>query len=221
MENCVKEDLYKYLRSVGELDERMPECPDVADAWRKIAEAYLPDGIREFSGYPMVSLGWMMFLGMAIAQFWDENWTEYGQNTNIYEMLRDKRGYDNMDEYILEEVLRLDAEKRRQTSQLVGECASRTLAILRNSDIEAGTEDAFRGYVACLRQMYLYGAAVQLNRLGYHMTLIYKIPCSGVISRPAASTSCRSFFITSAGIHLRSTLTVRTRLRLRTMSIGA
>lgn len=111
MENGVKKDLYKYLRSVGELDERMPECPDVADAWRKIAEAYLPDGIREFSGYPTVSLGWMMFLGMAMAQFWDENWTEYGQNTNIYEMLRDKRGYDNMDEYILEEVLRLDAEK--------------------------------------------------------------------------------------------------------------
>ena len=51
--------------------------------------------------------------------------------------------------------------------------------------------------------------------------LNYKIPCSGVISRPAASTSCRPFFITSAGIHLRSTLTVRTRLRLRTMSIGA
>ena len=53
------------------------------------------------------------------------------------------------------------------------------------------------------------------------LILNYKIPCSGVISRPAASTSCRSFFITSAGIHLRSTLTVRTRLRLRTMSIGA
>lgn len=79
MENGVKEDLYKYLRSVGELDERMPECPDVADAWRKIAEVYLPDGIREFSGYPTVSLGWMMFLGMAMAQFWDENWTEYGR----------------------------------------------------------------------------------------------------------------------------------------------
>ena len=34
--------------------------------------------------------------------------------------------------------------------------------------------------------------------------LTYKIPESGVISRPAASTSCRSFFITSAGIHLLS-----------------
>lgn len=51
--------------------------------------------------------------------------------------------------------------------------------------------------------------------------LTYKIHRSGVISRPAASTSCRSFFITSAGIHFPSTLTVRTRLRLRTMSIGA
>ena len=63
------------------------------------------------------------------------------------------------------------------------------------------------------------------NRFDFQFTgaanLTYKIPCSGVISRPAASTSCRSFFITSAGIHLRSTLTVRTRLRLRTMSIGA
>lgn len=60
---------------------------------------------------------------------------------------------------------------------------------------------------------------LQLSALCWGLS--YKIPCSGVISRPAASTSCRSFFITSAGIHLRSTLTVRTRLRLRTMSIGA
>ena len=51
--------------------------------------------------------------------------------------------------------------------------------------------------------------------------LIYKIPELGVISRPAASTSCRSFFITSAGIHLLATLTVLTRLRLCTISIGA
>lgn len=74
------------------------------------------------------------------------------------------------------------------------------------------------------------GRDPRVTRSGYYIRkykfdelpqLIYKIPCSGVISRPAASTSCRSFFITSAGIHLRSTLTVRTRLRLRTMSIGA
>ena len=51
--------------------------------------------------------------------------------------------------------------------------------------------------------------------------LNYKIPESGVISRPAASTSCRSFFMISAGIHFLSTLTILARLRLRTISIGA
>jgi hypothetical protein len=29
---------------------------------------------------------------------------------------------------------------------------------------------AFNGYVACLRQLYLMGAAMQLKRMGYHMT---------------------------------------------------
>lgn len=36
------------------------------------------------------------------------------------------------------------------------------------------------------------------NRVVGPDDVIYKIPESGVISRPAASTSCRSFFITSA-----------------------
>ena len=29
---------------------------------------------------------------------------------------------------------------------------------------------AFNGYVACLHQLYLMGAAMQLKRMGYHMT---------------------------------------------------
>ena len=32
------------------------------------------------------------------------------------------------------------------------------------------TKEAFNGYVACLHQLYLFGAAMQLNRMGYHMT---------------------------------------------------
>ena len=32
------------------------------------------------------------------------------------------------------------------------------------------TKEAFNGYVACLHQLHLFGAAMQLNRMGYHMT---------------------------------------------------
>ena len=30
--------------------------------------------------------------------------------------------------------------------------------------------EAFEAYVSCLHQLYLFGAAMQLNRMGYHMT---------------------------------------------------
>ena len=32
------------------------------------------------------------------------------------------------------------------------------------------TKEAFNAYVACLHQLYLFGAAMQLKRMGYHMT---------------------------------------------------
>ena len=31
-------------------------------------------------------------------------------------------------------------------------------------------KEAFNGYVACLHQLYLMGASMQLKRMGYHMT---------------------------------------------------
>ena len=31
-------------------------------------------------------------------------------------------------------------------------------------------KEAFNAYVACLHQLYLFGAAMQLKRMGYHMT---------------------------------------------------
>lgn len=95
-----------------------------------------------------------------------------------------------------------------------------------DNDVNWEINEKFREIMAEVRLagfdlVYLPKIAEHYRTISDSDLLSYKIPCSGVISRPAASTSCRSFFITSAGIHLRSTLTVRTRLRLRTMSIGA
>ena len=100
------------------------------DKWEPIAKAYIPDGIREFQDFPSASLGWMMYIGMAVTKLWDTEWevmeqreqsdacinsAESRQNSterqiysnldDLYAYLRDKRGYDSMDEYIREEVL--------------------------------------------------------------------------------------------------------------------
>lgn len=168
----IHNDLHKYLTGMHEVDEHLPECQDVEEKWEQIAQSYLPDGICEFTAYPTTSLGWMMYIGMAVAKFWDEEWEIYGNIEDLYSYMRDKRGYDCMDEYIREEVLRLKGADYDALEKLVGECASRVNNALRHQNIESGTKEAFNAYVSCLQQLYLFGAAVQLKRMGYHMTKI-------------------------------------------------
>lgn len=169
LENIVRADLHSYLRSVGAVDDRMPECIDIEEKWPEIARAYMPDGIREFNSSPIVAFGWMMFVGMAMAAMWDEDWDKYRENIALYELLRDVRGFDYMDEYILEDVLHLDRAASGKYSGIVAECASRTNSILLHRNIEPGTKAAFQAFVDCLHQMYLMGMAVGLRLLGYRM----------------------------------------------------
>lgn len=168
-EELLHNDLNQYLTGLKEMDERLPECPDVEDKWAEIADAYIPDGIREFQNYPSASLGWMMYIGMAVAKMWDTEWQIYSHIENLYAYLRDKRGYDAMDEYIREDVLRLRDSDYDALEKLVGECASRVNNALTHQHFEPGTREAFNGYVTCLHQLYLFGAAVQLKRMGYRM----------------------------------------------------
>lgn len=165
------EDLHRFLVSIGRVDKILPETQDLQDLWPGVLEAYLPDGVREFEQYPVVSLGWMMFLGMAVARYWDTDWEKYNAEGGkaIYLRLRDEKGYDNLDDNILLNVLGLDEKEAEEVNKIVGECASRTLSALQRAHIEAGTEAAARVYVGALHALYTMGAAMELNALGYHM----------------------------------------------------
>ncbi|MCQ2285562.1 MAG: hypothetical protein MJZ76_01650 [Bacteroidales bacterium] len=168
-EEKIYKNLYDYLLEKNEIDSRFPEALDIEEKWPIIAQSYLPDGIREFRDFPISSLGWIMYVGMAIAQFWEDDWEIYGQMEDLYTYLRDKEGFDTMDEYIRRTVLHLKGEAFTQTEVLIQECASRANAELLHSKIEPGTKEAFEAYVSCLHQLYRMGMAVQLRRLGYHM----------------------------------------------------
>ena len=169
-EEKVHKDLIAFLQKKEALDPHVPECPDVEEKWGEIARAYMPDGAREFKDYPVVSLGWMMLIGMAMAFYWDKDWEKYSKEKNIYENRRDKRGYDNIDETVVEDVLGYSGEAAEKISELVAECASRVYGLLNHEHVEPGTEAALGCYIAALNQLYLAGMAMELNALGYHMT---------------------------------------------------
>ena len=171
-EQIFRKDLKEYLLLHDKVDERLPEAPDLEALWLKIGQAYLPDGMREYNDYPTVALGWMMYIGMALAKYWDEDWEVYGKVENLYTYLRGKTDYDHLDDYIREKVLQLTAEEAKTLEQLVGECASRTYSQIRRLCIEPSTNDAFHAFLGALHQMYLFGIAVELKTLGYRMTAI-------------------------------------------------
>lgn len=172
IEKEIHDDLRKFLVGMERLDERLPECPDLEELWPDVCRAYLPDGAKEYAEYPVVSLGWMMFVGMALAKYWDTDWEKFSKEGGslLYRSLRDARGYDNMDDYILEDVLGVDKEEGEKISKVAGECAARLYHRLQTSGLEPGTQAAAEAYIAALHQLYLFGIYTELNALGYHMT---------------------------------------------------
>ena len=145
-EEKLHQDLHQFLLSMKEVNERLSEYPDVESKWEEIAKAYIPDGIREFQDYPSASLGWMMYIGMAVAKFWDAEWDIYSKIDDLYVYMRDKRGYDSMDEYIREDVLLLQGVDYTVLEKVTGECASRVYNALMHQRIEPGTKEAFDAY---------------------------------------------------------------------------
>ena len=71
-EEAIHKNLKQYLLGEKAIDERLPECPDVTDKWEAVGSSYIPDGAREYRDYPAASLGWMMYIGMAVAKLWDD-----------------------------------------------------------------------------------------------------------------------------------------------------
>lgn len=172
IEQEIKDDLRRYLTGEKRLDEMLPECPDLEELWPAVRDAYVADGVREFAKYPVVSLGWIMFVGMGLAKYWDDDWEKYSKvgGAELYKSMRDARGYDNLDDYVLQDVLGLDEKEAEAVSRIAGECAARTYHLLNRAHIEGGTEEAAKAYLAALHQLYLMGIYTELNAMGYHLT---------------------------------------------------
>lgn len=169
-EKIFHDDLHQYLASLGLVDTHFSEAPDIEHCWAKIGESYMPDAIREFNKYPTAALGWIMYVGMAVARYWDVDFELYSKVPDIYKYLRDRIDFDHMDTYISEKVLLLDESGVNDLRKIIGECASRTYNRLLHLGVEPGSEDAFYAFIAALHEMYLMGSAMELKNLGYHMT---------------------------------------------------
>lgn len=168
-ETTLADHLIEMLTRSGDLGGKLLTTDDFYHKWDEMAPSYLADLLKEVNSYPTVSLGWAMYLGMAVARYWDDEWDIYSKVPDLYEYLRNKRGYDNMDEYIREEVLGLKGEDFDKAEDLVRSCASQTLSRIRHEQVEAQSAMAYYIYVSSVKVLFHLGASVELKKLGYNL----------------------------------------------------
>lgn len=170
-EQKLQENILRACTSSNYLEGVMLETPDIDNKWKEIAPSYVADAIKEIASYPQVALGWAMYMGMAIAQMWDTDWEGYSKEPNLYEMVRDIRGFDYMDEVVRGEILRLDGDDYNKSENIVRQCSQMALDAIRHEMIEPQSPLAFHVYARSVKVLYRVGASIWLHQLGYKFTV--------------------------------------------------
>ena len=134
-----------------------------------LAKTYLTDAVREYRQYPEAAVAWAGYLGMAVAKLWDADWQAYQQV--VYANLLGPRGFDDMDEYIVQHVLgyTLDSEPARRIADILSACAAEALSLIRHEHIEPQSPRAYYVFARTVQVLYRIGASIELFLLGYKL----------------------------------------------------
>ena len=110
-ESQLTEQLLRLCTETGALNGQLLETPDLETVWEAVAQPYVADAVPEIPQYPTVAIGWMGFVGMALAHLWETGWAPCAQHPErIYPALRNARGFDALDDHILDDVLGLSEQ---------------------------------------------------------------------------------------------------------------
>jgi len=163
-ERTLEEGLVKICANAGMLDGMMTS-EDIDAKWEEYIKDYVSDAVENFNGYPVAAIGFSAFLGMAVANGWDRDWDN--SKKAPYSHWYGNRGFDDMDDHILGDVLKLQEEYGKKVSNLIESCAEATLGLIRHEGIEAQTAEGFYVLVRCCSVLFRIGEAIELKRLGY------------------------------------------------------
>lgn len=166
-EDRLQQEILKMCKSLGMLDNELLSSEDIDQKWKEWAPEYIAEALPEVNSYPEFAIACAGYAGMAVAQWWDEDWGRH--HGAAYESLHGPRGFDDMDEYIVQNILklRLDSPEAKQLVNILLCCAQKAVTFIRHEQIEAQTVKAFHIFARTVKVLYRTGAAIQLRRLGY------------------------------------------------------
>ena len=166
-EEALRKELLSLCKQAGSLENTLLESEDITTYWQGVEEKYIADAVPNVQQYPLVSVGWAAYLGMAVAYCWDVDWATY--KNVAYEQFYGDEGFDNMDDHIVRDILGmpLDSDACRKQRSLIQRLAQATVSRIRHEQIEPSTPMAYHVFIRACRAMYAIGAAIELHALGY------------------------------------------------------
>jgi len=164
-EQILQDGLLKVCTSCGLAEAGLLESPDISGKWDEFIREYVGDAVHNFNDYPSAALGFAAYLGMAVAHLWDEDWLANRDCT--YKSFYGSARYDNMDDHIVEAVLKLDSLVASRLKECLLSMVDATLGLISHEGIETETKDGFFVLSRCYTVFYRIGASLELQRLGY------------------------------------------------------
>ncbi len=167
-EQTLQDGLVKLCTGAGLLPADLIRNPDIDGLWEDAyIKEYIADAVVNFNDYPEAAIAWAGFLGLGVAWAWDAGWTKYKDRP--YRRWYGSRGWDDMDEHILRDVLGLplDGPEAKKISDTLQSCALAVLGLLQHEGIETQTARGFYLLARAYTVLYRIGAAIELQRLGY------------------------------------------------------
>lgn len=171
-EQKLRLELIKLCTQFGMMGGQLLRSDDIDAKWDEFGRECMIDAVHNFNDYPEVALAWPGYLGMAVARHWDENWHRH--HANPYQYYYGTRGYDDMDEHIVRDVLgyALDSERAGAISDILAKCATLTLTLIRREGFESQSIEAYYILIRCVKVMFQIGESMELHLLGYKFTQI-------------------------------------------------
>ena len=173
------ENLTKRLTALaiekGYMDETFLDVEELSDLWTKLAPEYMVDAVPEISKYPVVSIAWACYFGLATASLWDLDWEKYEKIENLYDHIKSAKGFDHMDDYVTENIMiagsnyaeKFDIEKREKLNSFIYEAANLVHTLIRKENIEPQSQHAFFVFAKTTEIFYKLGVSIALHILGY------------------------------------------------------
>ncbi len=165
----LSEILYQIAAGRGFIIEKPFEIDELIEKWDQVAPHYVADAVVEFQDYPTVAIAWAGYVGMGMAKIWDTNWAESHNHSNFYELFKNPRGFDYMDDYILEEFFGLNKndEVYKKITSLWQSISSSALTVMHKENVTPQSQEAYNLFVSTVKTTYKIGISIALNMMGY------------------------------------------------------